>query len=351
VEGSALAVGLLTDLLERGPRIVFTSHFPQVKTFALATPALDVAAFDVDPTTGAPRFTLVYHSVGQSLALPIARRHGLPPRAVAVAEALLAGESRDLARAVARLEESRRALDAEREAAEAERARLDAARAEAERLLADLRQRRRDGWRQDLEESRRLVRDVETRGRAILDELRRKPEPETLRRFVRDTAAELSARAADAAPPPAAATERPVPGDLVEVAGSSIRGELLEVTGERARIQRGGMRFEVPAAQLRRATGAAPRDRVAVTVERPAADTAELNVVGRRVRDAVAELDTFLDRAVRTGLSEVRIVHGIGTGALRRAIHDRLATSPYQPTWTEADPTGGGPGVTIVSLA
>jgi DNA mismatch repair protein MutS2 len=135
------------------------------------------------------------------------------------------------------------------------------------------------------------------------------------------------------------------------VAGSSIRGELLEVTGERARIQRGGMRFEVPAAQLRRATGAAPRDRVAVTVERPAADTAELNVVGRRVRDAVAELDTFLDRAVRTGLSEVRIVHGIGTGALRRAIHDRLATSPYQPTWTEADPTGGGPGVTIVSLA
>jgi DNA mismatch repair protein MutS2 len=106
VEGAALAVGLLEDLLARGPRVVFTSHFPQVKTFALSSPALDVAAFDVDPATGAPRFALAYHTVGQSLALPIARRYGLPARAIEAAERLLAGESRDLALAVAR---SRRA--------------------------------------------------------------------------------------------------------------------------------------------------------------------------------------------------------------------------------------------------
>src|SRR5207253_189995 len=128
LEGAALAVGLLTDLLARGPRVVFTSHFPQVKTFALAEPALDVAAFDVDPATGAPRFKLAYHTVGQSLALPIARRHGLPARALETAERLLTGESRDLARAVARLEESRRAYEADREEVERERARLGAAR-------------------------------------------------------------------------------------------------------------------------------------------------------------------------------------------------------------------------------
>src|SRR5947199_3389689 len=131
VEGAALAVGLLTDLLARGPRVVFTSHFPQVKTFALAEPALDVAAFDVDPATGAPRFKLAYHTVGQSLALPIARRHGLPARALATAERPLAGESRDLAPAVARPQESRLAYAAEREEAERERARLGAARAAA----------------------------------------------------------------------------------------------------------------------------------------------------------------------------------------------------------------------------
>src|SRR5262245_12756560 len=66
VEGAALAVGVLTDLLARGPRLVFTTHFPQVKTFALAEPALEVAAFDLDPASGAPRYRLDYHSIGQS---------------------------------------------------------------------------------------------------------------------------------------------------------------------------------------------------------------------------------------------------------------------------------------------
>ena len=110
VEGAALAVGILTDLLERGPLLVFTTHFPQVKTFALSEPALEVAAFDVDPTTGAPRYRLAYHTVGQSLAIPIAQRHGFPARAIEVAETVLSGESRDLARAVSRLEDSRRHL-------------------------------------------------------------------------------------------------------------------------------------------------------------------------------------------------------------------------------------------------
>src|SRR5262249_5485751 len=72
IEGAALAAGVLTDLLERGPRVVFTTHFPQVKTFALSEPTLEVAACDVDAETGAARYELVYHSVGQSFALPIA---------------------------------------------------------------------------------------------------------------------------------------------------------------------------------------------------------------------------------------------------------------------------------------
>ncbi|HWP66404.1 MAG TPA: endonuclease MutS2, partial [Candidatus Limnocylindria bacterium] len=120
VEGAALAVGVLTDLLERGPLVAFTTHFPQVKTFALASPALEVSAFDVHPETGAPRYVLTYHSVGQSFALPIARRHGIPARALAVAEQVLSGEHQELARAVARLEASRRALDEARDAVAAE---------------------------------------------------------------------------------------------------------------------------------------------------------------------------------------------------------------------------------------
>jgi DNA mismatch repair protein MutS2 len=352
IEGAALAVGLLTDLLERGPRVVFTSHFPQVKTFALAESRLDVAAFDVDPTTGAPRFRLAYHTVGQSLALPIARRHGFPGRALEVAERLLSGESRELAQAVARLEESRRAFEESRAATDEERARLAAARAAGEALAEDLRRRQRRRWADDLEAGRRFVRELEARGRALLDELRRRPDPAALRAFVRAAGEEI-AEQARATHPESAPGRAPVPGDQVEVVGRGIRGELVEVAGERARIQRGGLRFEVPTDQLRVVGGAPPRERVAVAIEAPAGGSVveEINLVGRRAREALADLAAFLDRAVRAGVGEVRIVHGIGTGALRRAVHDYLGTSPYCALFRDAEPERGGAGVTIAQLA
>ena len=350
IEGAALAVRLLTDLLERGPRVVFTSHFPQVKTFALATPALDVAAFDVEPATGAPRFRLAYHTVGESLALPIARRHGLPPRALDTAERLLTGESRDLARAIGRLEESRRTYEASRADAEQERERLSAARAETETLAEDLRRRQRHRWSEDLDASRRFLRELEARGREVLEELRRRPDPAALRAFVRDAAEEIATHASESEPEPDRGRP-PVPGDLVEVVGRGIRGELVEIAGERARIQRGGLRFEVAADQLRVVGDAVPRERVAIAVDRPDDLPAEINLIGRRAREAVEELSRFLDRAARAGVAEVRVVHGVGTGALRRAVHDFLASSPYCAAFREPEPSAGGAGVTIAELA
>jgi DNA mismatch repair protein MutS2 len=354
VEGAALAVGVLTDLLARGPLLIFTTHFPQVKTFALAEPALEVAAFDLDPDTGAPRYRLDYHSVGQSLALPIARRHGIPARALETAERLLAGESRDVARAVERLEASRRELETARAAAETEAGRLAAARAETDALNADLRARRRARWSEDLEASRRFLRDLQAEGRAVLEELRRRPEPAVLRTFVSAAAERVAAHEAETVPPtPAALGRAPRLGDTVEVIGRGIRGEVLELGPERARIARGGLKFEVPASQLRVVEEQPPpRDRVAVQVDRPDVEAApgEINLVGQRARDAVSALGAFLDRAVRAGRSEIRVVHGIGTGALRRAVQEFLATSPYCVKYREAEPQAGGSGVTIAEL-
>ncbi len=353
IEGAALAVGVLTDLLARGPRLVFTTHYAQVKTFTLAEPSLDVAAFDVDPETGAPRFQLAYHSVGRSFALSIARRHGVPEPALAAAERVLAGESADLVRAVARLEESRGRLDESREAAERERAELAAARSEAEALAGDLRARQRQRWNEDLEASRRFLRELREQGRQVLDELRRRPEPATLTKFVQETSAAIATREAAVVPEPPPQTRTPRPGDVVEVVGRGIRGELVELAGARARIQRGGLRFEVPSEQLR-VVGDAPgaREQVAVRVERPpeSLEAGEISLVGQRAREAIDALAAFLDRAVRTGLSEVRVVHGHGSGALRRAVHEFLAQSPYCARFHDADANAGGTAVTVAEL-
>src|SRR5262249_25769987 len=166
-------------------------------------------------------------------------------------------------------------------------------------------------------------RELRAGGRAVLDALRHRPEAARLRTFVSDATDRIAAREAEMAPPePAPAGRTPRPGDTVEVVGRGIRGELLELGPERARGVRGGLQFEGAAAQLRVVEAPAARERIAVNVTRPDADAepGEINLIGQRARDALAALASFLDRAMRAGRSEVRVVHGVGTGALRKAV-------------------------------
>jgi DNA mismatch repair protein MutS2 len=142
---------------------------------------------------------------------------------------------------------------------------------------------------------------------------------------------------------------------MIRVANTAIRGELLSIQGERAWIQRGTMRFEVPTKELRRddhdTRGAASPTKVEVHAGPSPADTSsEINLVGLRVREAVAELEVFLDRAVRTGYASVRIIHGVGSGALRRAVADYLSMSTYCSEYRPGDLPEGGAGVTIATL-
>ena len=354
VEGAALAVGVLTDLLARGPLLVFTTHFPQVKTFALAEAALEVAAFDLDPATGAPRYHLDYHSVGQSLALPIARRHGLPARALEVAERLLAGESRDVARAVERLEASRRALDTARDAAVAE-AKALARHARRERGAA----RRTAGPApRPLERGSRGVARVPAHAAGRGARRARRAAPQARRRG----AARL--RRADGGTHRSAAGRGGAPRSGGTHPAAEDRGD---GRGDRPRHSRRGVRARSRTrphrsrrTQVRGPGLAAPRDRdptdrgpaIAVRVERPEPDTVpgELNLVGQRARDAVDTLASFLDRAARAGRTEIRVVHGVGTGALRKAVQEFLASSPYCVKFHDADPQAGGSGVTVAEL-
>jgi DNA mismatch repair protein MutS2 len=137
----------------------------------------------------------------------------------------------------------------------------------------------------------------------------------------------------------------------VELADQGIRGELLSVDGERAWIQRGSLRFEVPAAQLGRVSKkeiAAPV-RVNLTSDVESARN-EISLIGLRARQALAELEQFLDRAAQARLTRVRIVHGFGSGALRRAVQDYLSSSPYCSEFRNGSGDEGGGAVTVVEL-
>ncbi len=354
-EGAALGVGILRSLADAGARVVVTSHFSRIKAFALTDPACLSAAVDFDLEQMRPTYRLVYDSVGESLAVPIARRLGMPESVLAAAAEARSDEARAFAAAMDALAQQRREL--ERLQAEAAAARDDAqGRAgEASRLAEELRRKKDLRTLDELRGARDLLRSVRDEGRELLDQIRRgEADKRRLDEFVRrQTAAIVSRREEVEEPVLPAADSGPVHvGDQVEVAGTQLRGELTAVTGDRAWIQRGSLRFEVPAGDLRRAARTSPEpERVQAAVQRGDEATAvELSLLGLRVRDALAELDAFLDRAQRDGIARVRIIHGIGSGALRRAVLDYLDTCPYCTTHRPGGRGEGGNGATIAEL-
>jgi DNA mismatch repair protein MutS2 len=293
----------------------------------------------------------------------MARRLGITEPILARAERQLSGdEGPGVVRAAARLEATRHAFEVNLAALEAEREALGKSRREHEALIADLRERQRAGWQEALGEARRFLQELRAEGQRALDDLRGSHSgAPAFRKALAQREAAIAV--AEAAYGGQQGGERPAlsVGDEVEVVGQGIRGELVELRGERARIRRGALRFEVPAGALQ-SLGATTATQPPAGQTRQRTRTAdvrlaevpevgeEVSLLGLRVREALRQLEEFLDHAVQARHRTVRIVHGIGGGALRRAVRDYLDTSPYCVTFREAPPAEGGAGVTVVDL-
>jgi DNA mismatch repair protein MutS2 len=353
IEGGALACGLLIHLKEHGVHVAASTHLTPVKLFALADGAYQVAAvaFDVDTLT--PHYQLLYDTVGQSLGLAMARRLGLPEAVCAAADATLSAEERQLSQAIAQLEEMRVTLEREKGQIAREREEVTKLRAQQQRLLADTEDKKRRLWQDELAEVKQLVRRVREEGREVLANLRAaQPQArQQMAKFLHDHGQVITEKEQILQPETAEHFAPPQVGDAVELHNGKIRGELIAVQGTRARIRRGGMTFEVAIEQVRK-SNEKQEPVPQVTVDRGSDEaTAELNLLGMRVHEALPQLEEFLDRATLNHQSSVRIIHGMGTGALRRAVRKFLADSPYCDSFNEAARAEGGGGVTIVELA
>jgi DNA mismatch repair protein MutS2 len=372
-DGAALARTLLEELVRRRAHVLATTHFQSVKAFALSYPGARVAAVDFDPETFAPRYRLIERSIAPSLGLEMARRLGFPAALVDQAERERGRLGVDLATAARALEDERRRYEELAREAAAERAALETSRTRFEELAQELAVQKKRRWSDELGAARRFADELRREGQQMLDEARRRPED--LGRELRAVGAAqrtrigeqeraLSAAAGAAADARAPRGPQPRIGDEVQVAGSELRGRLESVSGARAQVSRGTIRFDVPVEQLRRIGGPqnakAKSVRIAVAAApagEPGPETAlpgialmELNLVGSRVQAALTQLEAFLDRATLENVGIVRIIHGMGTGALRDAVRQYLGASPYVSRFAQADRREGGGGATIAWL-
>ncbi len=381
VEGGALAMAIIDHFRRRGATVMATTHYDALKSYASTTEGVMAAGFGFNPETFAPTYRLNYGSPGSSLALEIANRLGLPADVIAQARAYRTARETQLAEHLAKIERDMQALDHERRLAARERETLAGEAGRLQQREQELRNREETFKRklderieERLRDARREIDDVvnalKTRTDALAAEAERRMAPRLV--STGDTgAARAEARAAIEAigsrlrapsQPDAETAERTRPervpsvGDRVLVGAFGLEGVVQSLHDREAEVDVRGKRLRARVDELRVVTPAAAvsaqpsRVRVNVDLQPRDGSLTELNVIGSHADEAVSRVEKFVDEAMLSELKSVRIIHGYGTGQLRRAIGEFLRTHPYVAHFAAAPDNQGGGGVTVVEF-
>jgi len=380
LEGGALAMAIIDHFRRRGAMVVATTHYDALKSYASTTEGVMAAGFGFDPQTFAPTYRLNYGSPGSSLALEIANRLGMPAAVIEQARAHRTARESQLAEHLAKVERDMQSLEHEHRLAARERETLEETAAKLHGREQDLRNREETFRRRLDERIEERLRDARREIDAVVDALKARTDAlanDAERRSARliptgDTGgARAEARAAiDAigerlrAPAPgdrvsALQTEpgrAPAVGDRVLVGAFGLEGVVQALHDREAEVDVRGKRLRARIDELQvvtaaAASGAQPaRVRVNVELQPREGSLTELNVIGCHVDEALSRTEKFLDEALLSELKSVRLIHGYGTGQLRKAIAGFLQSQPFVAHFAPAPPEQGGGGVTVVEL-
>jgi len=376
-EGAALAVALLDEFRAKHCIVLATTHHDRLKTYASTTPGVVNAAVEFDDVNLRPTFRLMVGVPGGSSGIAIAQRLGLAKSIIDHARSLLAPESREAADLIANLHRSRDELDrlqqqmtAERHALEEERRKLRTEWVERqqkrikelEEKFAEMQKRFDENVARVIEatKERELRAQLEKSARRKMQDVRGEAREE-LNAAVVQTLSESQADLGTFAAIEAVSPERLQPGARIRLRGFNKPVIFRRLDGSSAEIEAGPLRMKVavdeitgieqPVAGTQTGVAAgfgAARSSVSAPVRDGAAE--EINVIGSTVEEATERVDKFLDDAALAHLPRVRIIHGHGTGALRKGLSTFLNTHPLvQRHAFEADDRGGK-AITVVEL-
>ena len=368
-EGAALAIAILSHLHKRNIRTMATTHYSELKIYALSTPGVENACCEFDVESLRPTYRLLIGIPGKSNAFAISGKLGLPGYIIDDAKKRLSEQDVSFEDLLSDLEASRRTI-------EKEQAEIAAYKKEAETIKRQAVQKQ-----EKLEEQRdRIIREANEKANAILREAKEvadetlrnfhkfgkenisaaemEKERERLRKKIKDTSASASLK-----------TNKPKKtykpsdfklGESVKVLSMNLTGTIGSLPDARGNVtvQMGILRSQVNISDLEIIEEVSPyapkrMNRTAkskIKMSKSLSVSPEINLLGKTVDEAVAELDKYLDDALLSHLNSVRVVHGKGTGALRKGIHEYLRRQKHVKSYRLAEFGEGDAGVTIVEL-
>ena len=364
-EGSALARALLEHFRRRGSTTFVATHYPELKSYAQLTPGVRNASVEFDAETLSPTYRLTIGLPGRSNALTIARRLNMPEEIVEEAREMVSAEDLHTQEMLDDIHRLR--IDAADEREEAHRTRTEAKRVRSElrERLASIEDERDEILRQARRESEEILETVQAEVRRLRSRLRAAAAPVEAVSDVERKLESLEQKLPKAEPvespvlpqvdhEPDEEPERPIrAGDTVWVRPLNSKGEVLRVDDGEAEVQVGRARTQVSLSALERRKADKPEpipEGVRISATTPESPGRRIDLRGRTVEESLVQLDRYLDQAMRAGLPEAQIIHGKGTGTLRRAVRDFLARHPLVADYEEAGYREGGEGVTVAKI-
>lgn len=370
VEGAALAVSIIEALREKGAIIAATTHYAELKAYALDTPGVTNGCCEFDIETLRPTYKLLIGVPGRSNAFAILKHLGMTQDVIDNAKAIVGSDNRDFEAVLEKLEASRHALEEERKVAEemTERARKIEKKAQSEMdKIETLKARELDKAKR---EAQKLIDAAERKSSQFLlelDKLKKEQTSSNATEIARKTRRAVKAQMGemdDLVNPNELADNwdydyklprNPVPGDRIVIKGIG-EGEVLEFKNNNVFVKSGLLKTRVKLSDIMildkpKKKPVKTQHNVYRTSSRADADVkTEIDMRGETVDEALSELGLFIDRCVLNNIEEIRIIHGKGTGALRSAVTDYLKTHPNVSEYRLGRYGEGENGVTIARL-
>ena len=365
-EGAALAMSILDFLHGQGIAVMATTHYSELKLYALSKTGVENASVEFDVETLRPTYRLMLGIPGKSNAFEISRRLGLEGALIDGAKAYLSQEDIRFEDIMGNIARDRSLAEAERELASQARQEMDRLRAQLKREQAELESNKAAQLRKAKEEARRLIREARDMAEEMIRDLRqlgREADEKARNKAIEDARKKLRAAlggleegfnpegGSEKAYGPASTLRL---GQTVYITILDQKGQVLTLpdAGGEVQVQIGIMKMTVSKDHLRQVIEASePYVKLGRGVTpRAASVTSELDLRGENAEEALLRTDHYLDDAFLAGLSEVTLIHGKGTGILRSAIHQQLRQHPHVASFRLGRYGEGESGVTMVQL-
>ena len=369
VEGAALAAAIIESAREMGALVCATTHYAELKVYAMTTPGVQNASCEFNVDTLAPTYRLLIGIPGKSNAFAISQRLGLSEYIIQKAAARLDAENVRFEDVLTQLDVQRRAMEVEKEKAAQLRREME----ESSKTAREYRKKIEEERAKAVEKAQAEARTIIEKARRTADEvfkelndMRKKQAKEAdwqaandqranLRRKLNEAENAVGVKEEEAPPPP---TRDAVAGDTVELVKMGTKATVLSVSKDGVlQLQAGILKISARQDEVRVVEDEAQKtqkqaDRIAANAQRKlrAAASSEIDLRGMMTDEAVAAAEMFLDTAMLGKLTQVTIIHGKGTGAVRKAIRDHLKRSKYVKSFRPGRYGEGEDGVTVVEL-